>query len=55
MTVFERGNPIVVHTVVVRYINDTAGAMWAGSTTTWREMKTALWAMPVPKPLGMMG
>jgi len=32
-------------------MNEMAGARWAGSTTSWREMKTALWDMPLPKPL----
>jgi len=45
------GSPMVIQTVVERYMKEVAGAMWAGSMTTWREMNRALCAMPVPKPL----
>jgi hypothetical protein len=44
-------SPIIMHTLVAKYIMETAGAMCAGSTTACNEMNSALCAMPVPKPL----
>ena len=54
MTALETGIPMVTAMALDRYMKEMAGAMCAASTTAWREMNTALWAMPVPKPLGKM-
>lgn len=51
MTALASGRPSVTAMVPDRYMKEMAGAMWARSTTAWSEMKTADWAMPVPKPL----
>lgn len=52
MTAFDNGKPTVTASVLERYMNEMAGARCVGSVmTAWREMKTADWAMPVPKPL----
>lgn len=52
MTALDSGRPTVTESVVERYMKEMAGARCEGSEmTACREMKTADWAMPVPKPL----
>jgi len=52
MTALDRGRPTVTESVLERYMKEMAGARCEGSEmTAWREIKTADWAMPVPKPL----
>jgi hypothetical protein len=52
MTALDKGRPSVTAMVLERYMKEMAGARCEGSEmTAWREMKTADWAMPVPKPL----
>ena len=52
MTALDSGRPSVTASVLERYMKEMAGARCDGSwMTAWREMKTADWAMPVPKPL----
>lgn len=51
MTALAAGRPTVTAMVLVRYMKEMAGAVCDGPTTAWSEMKTALWATPVPKPL----
>ena len=55
MTALPSGRPSVTASVLDRYMNEMAGARCDGSwMTACREMKTADWAIPVPKPLGKM-
>lgn len=54
MAALDTGRPMVIQTVVDRYMKEIAGARWAGSTTTCSEMNRADCAMPVPKPDGIM-
>lgn len=51
MVALELTRPVIMQTLVDKYIMETAGAICSGFTTACNEMKRALCAIPVPKPL----
>lgn len=51
MVALELTRPVIMETLVDKYIMETAGAMYSALTTACNEMNRALCAMPVPKPL----
>ena len=46
--------PVIKPSCITRNMPASAGALFFLQTEAWMEVKTAVWAMPVPKPPGKM-